>query len=73
MSVDQLLAKLMGRTMSAGQRGPADHLAETKLAKFLIETLGSYKAAHPEITDTMAANALRMVVKCIEENSGAIN
>jgi hypothetical protein len=73
MSVDNLLGKLVGRTISAGRRAPQEHAAELRLAKLLIETLGSYKAAHPELTDAMAVDAVRMVVKCIEENSGAIN
>jgi hypothetical protein len=73
MGVENLLGKLVGRTISAGRRPPAAHTAELNLAKTLIETLGSYKATHPEITDAMAGDALRMVVKCIEENAGQIN
>jgi hypothetical protein len=73
MSVDQLLGKLVGRTISAVRRAPGTHTAEVSLAKVLIETLGTYKAAHPELTDAMAVDAVRMVVKCIEENAGKID
>jgi hypothetical protein len=74
MSVDNLLGKLVTRTISASRRAPATaHSLELHLAKSLIETLGSFKAAHPEFTDEMASGALRMVVKCIDENAGAIN
>ena len=73
MGVDRLLTHLMGRTMSAGRQSPEVYSAELKLATVLIEMLGSYKAAHPEVTDAMAAGAVRMVVKCIDENAGQIN
>jgi hypothetical protein len=72
MSVDRLLANLMGRTMSAGRRGPEAYAAEVKLAKVLIETLGQYKQSNPEITDAIAVGAVRMVVKCIDESGGKI-
>jgi hypothetical protein len=73
MSVDRLLANLIGRTMSTGRRGPEAYAVEVKLAKLLIETIGQYKDAHPEITDAVAVGAVRMVVKCIDENSGRID
>jgi hypothetical protein len=73
MSVDNLLNKLAGRTISASRRAPDAHCLELSLAACLIETLGSFKAAHPEFGDEMAASALRMVVKCVDENAGAIN
>ena len=73
MSVDNLLGKLVGRTISASRRVPAAHAVELDLAKTLIEVIASYKATHPEFRDDMAANALRMVTKCLDENAGAIN
>jgi hypothetical protein len=73
MGVDRLLEKLNGRTMSTGRPGPAAYAAEVNLAKVLIETLGTYKAEHAEITDAIAAGAVRMVLKCIDENVGRIN
>jgi hypothetical protein len=74
MSVDNLLNKLVTRTISGNRRAPAAaHSLELHLAKSVIETLGSFKAAHPEFTDEMAGGALRMVVKCIDENGGAIS
>ncbi len=73
MSVDNLLGKLIGRTIDASRRAPETHAAELRLAKALIEAIDRYKTAHPEVTDDMAVAAVRMVVKCIEENAGAIN
>ena len=73
MGVDNLLGKLIGRTISASRRSPVEYAAEVGLAKHLIETIGSYKAAHPELTDSMVGDAVRMVVKCIEENAGEID
>ena len=73
MSVDHLLDKLAFRTLSSGRRPLQAHAAESALAKLLIETLGSYKLAHPQITDEVVADAVRTVLKCIDENDGAIN
>jgi hypothetical protein len=74
MSVENLLGKLVTRTISVSRRAPAAaHSLELSLAKSLIEALGTFKAAHPEFTDEMATGALRMVGKCLDENAGAIN
>jgi hypothetical protein len=59
--------------MSVGRRGPEAYAAEVKLAKILIETLGQYKESNPETTDAIAVGAVRMVVKCIDENGGKID
>ena len=72
MPVQRLLGNLVGRTMSVGRSGPEAYAAEMKLAKVLIEALGQYKDAHPETTDAIAAGAVRMVTKCIDENGGKI-
>jgi hypothetical protein len=73
MSVDNLLGKLVGRTVSASRRAPAAHALELNLAKLLIETLGTFKATNPGFTDEMAGSALRMVVKCLDENAGKVD
>jgi hypothetical protein len=44
-----------------------------KLAKALIEAIGNYKAKHPDVTDAIAAGAVKMVDKCIDENLGKID
>jgi hypothetical protein len=74
MGVDRLLANLDGRTVPANmQNSLQEYSVQVKLAKALIEAIGNYKAKHPDVTDAIAAGAVKMVDKCIDENFGKID
>jgi hypothetical protein len=73
MGVDRLLANLDGRTVPAGTHDLQEYSVQVKLAKALIEAIGNYKAKHPDVSDAIAAGAVKMVDKCIDENLGKID
>jgi uncharacterized metal-binding protein len=73
MGVDRLLTNLDGRTMPANTQNLQEYSVQVRLAKALIEAIGIYKAKHPDVTDAIAAGAVKMVAKCIDENDGKID